>query len=137
MSFLHKSDGDVASSASDPCAADLERFSAMGLAERAAEVLAGIRPALEADTNFQDKTQRKLLEAWIPEPSGRWPESLMPLWRLLAEAFAALEQARLIVGADAGRSSGGALTFYWLSEDGHAAIESGDVADLVSRRLPS
>ncbi len=137
MSLLHKSADDGSDPAADPSAADLARFSAMQLPERAAAVLAGIRPALEADVNFQDKTQRKLLEVWVPEPPGRWPDSLMPLWQLLAEAFAALEQARLVVGADAGRDSGGPVTFYWLSEDGHAALESGDVAAVVTRRLPA
>jgi hypothetical protein len=136
--LLHRSsDGGSADAASDPYAAALQKFSTMSLPDRAAEVLAGIAPALEADTNFQDKTQRKLLDVWIPEPAGRWPESMMALWALLAEAWAALEGARLVVAADAGRDSGGALTFYWLTDDGRAALAAGDVAAVVSRRLPN
>ena len=53
----------------------------------------------------------------------------------LAEALNALVIARLLINWDRG-SSGGSVIQYAVSPDGRAAVERGDVAEVVARRLP-
>jgi hypothetical protein len=53
---------------------------------------------------------------------------------VLAEAFNALVLARLLVPDD--RFAGQSQLVYSTSADGLAALERGDVADVVARRLP-
>jgi hypothetical protein len=128
----------------------LERYRAMPVPERASEVLARVASAL-ADS--LDKATWKqgigprgtegdsLLALLIP--SARRPDKLSPeQWRsmhelrvTLAEALNALVIARLLINWDAG-SSGGSVIKYAVSPDGLAALERGDVAEVVARRLP-
>jgi hypothetical protein len=128
----------------------LERSRAMPVPERAAEVLARIAPALAE--SFEKATWKQgigprgteghyLLGLLIP--SARRPDKLSPAqWRAmhelrvsLAEALNALVLARLLIHWDAD-SSGGSVTKYDVSPDGLAALERGDVAEVVARRLP-
>jgi hypothetical protein len=128
----------------------LDRYRAMPVPERAAEVMAAFAPALaerfEAATWKQgmvprDTTGALLLELLIP--SARRPDKLSPeQWRAmyelrvtLAEAVNALVAARLLIDWDAG-GSGGSLIKYAVSPDGRAAVDRGDVAEVVARRLP-
>lgn len=67
-----------------------------------------------------------------PRPDGWWA-----LRRVLLEAFQALEQARMIVRQEDSTDHWGTVTGYELGSDGKAALEGGDVADVVARRLPA
>ena len=127
----------------------LERYRAMPVPERAAEVLATIAPALAESFDKATwkqglgprDTQGTMLRALL-NPGARRPDKLSPeQWRAqheldvtLAEALNALVLARLVINWDSG-SSGGAVIQYAVSPDGLAAIERGDVAEVVRRRL--
>jgi hypothetical protein len=75
-------------------------------------------------------------------PSPRRPDKLSPeQWRAkyelkvtFAEALNALVLARLLIHWEVG--SGGSVGQYAMSPDGLAAVERGDVAEVVARRLP-
>jgi hypothetical protein len=127
-----------------------ERYRAMPVPERAAEVLARVAVALGESLDTATWKQGigprgtegdSLLALLIPSP--RRPDKLSPeQWRArhellvtLAEALNALVIARLLINWDAG-SSGGSVIKYAVSPDGLAALERGDVAEVVARRLP-
>ena len=128
----------------------LERYRAMPVAERAASLLATVAPAIAE--SFDKANWRagiaplhtegdSLLELLIPQT--RRPDKLSPeQWRAmyelritLAEALNALLIARLLINFDYG--SGGSVIKYAVSPDGLAALERGDVAEVVARRLPA
>jgi hypothetical protein len=128
----------------------LERYRAMPVPQRAADVLARVAPALAE--SFDRATWKQgigprgtegdaLLGLLIP--SARRPDKLSPdQWRAmhelrvtLAEGLNALVTARLLINWDAG-SAGGSVIKYAVSPDGRAALERGDVAEVVARRLP-
>jgi hypothetical protein len=127
-----------------------DRYRAMPLPERAADVMATIAPALAE--SFDKATWKQGIGPRGTEgdslvalliPSARRPDKLSPeQWRAkhelhvtLAEALNALVIARLLIHWDAG-SSGGSVIKYAVSPDGLAAVERGDVAEVVARRLP-
>jgi hypothetical protein len=127
----------------------LERYRAMPVAERAASVLATVAPAIAESF---DKANWKagiaplhtegdsLLELLVPQtarPDKLSPEHWRAMYELritLAEAFNALVIARLLINFDYG--SGSVVIKYAVSPDGLAALERGDVAEVVARRLP-
>jgi hypothetical protein len=128
----------------------LERYRAMPVPERAAEVMATIAPALAESFDKAtwkqgmgpgDTDGRSLLALLIP--SARRPDKLSPeQWRAmyelkvtLAEALNALVIARLLINWDV-YVSGGSDIKYAVSLDGLAALERSDVAEVVARRLP-
>jgi hypothetical protein len=128
----------------------LARYRAMPVPERAAEVMATIAPALAE--RFHEATWKQGIGprdtegTWLVAlliPSARRPDKLSPeQWRAmyelrvtLAEAMNALVSARLLINWDVG-SSGGSVIKYAVSPDGLAAVERGDVAEVVARRLP-
>ena len=128
----------------------LDRYRTMPVPERAAEVMATIAPALPASFDKAtwkqgigpaDTEGRSLLALLIP--SARRPDKLSPeQWRAmyelkvtLAEALNALAIARLLINWD-GYVSGGSDINYAVSPEGLAALERGDVAEVVARRLP-
>jgi hypothetical protein len=129
---------------------ELERYPAMPVPERAAELLARIAPALAesfAKATWQQgigprNTEGQHLLGLLIR-SARRPDKLAPeQWRAmhelrlsLAEALNALVIARLLINWDAS-STGGPVIQYAVSPDGLAALERGDVADVVARRLP-
>ena len=119
--------------------AALRYFTGLSLPQRAAEVLRGIAPGLASSQCGMDQ----LLNPWCPvsmtgldadappRPDGWW--ALRPV---LLEAFQALELARLVVRQEDTTNHWGTQTAYYLASDGKAALERGDVADVVARRLP-
>jgi hypothetical protein len=128
----------------------LERFAALPVAERAAEVFAVIGPAITAAWDAVDwggwelpkgTSMERLLEPLIPQfrskelsPEDR--KNLALLRVTLAEAFQALVLARMLIRQDPSGSlySEGS---YANSSDGLEALERGDVAAVVARRLPT
>ena len=123
----------------------LERYRSMSVPERAAEVLATVAPALAEywDSAELDPRQRlhatnhqALLEHMLPATRvGRVPyRTTAELGVTLAEAFNALVLARLLIPYD--YFVGGSQVLYSISADGLAALERGDVAEVVARRLP-
>jgi len=127
----------------------LERYRAMPVDERAASVLATVAPAIAESF---DKANWKagigplhteggsLLELLVPQtarPDKLSPEQWRAMYELritLAEALNALVIARLLINFDYG--SGSVVIKYAVSPDGVAALERGDVAEVVARRLP-
>lgn len=67
-----------------------------------------------------------------PRPDGWWA-----LRHVLLEAFQALELARMIVRQEDSTNHWGTVTGYELGSDGQAALERGDIAEVVARRLPA
>jgi hypothetical protein len=117
----------------------------MSVPERAAEILARIAPALaeywdsaELDPveRLHKTNQSALLRHLLPETTrGSVPyRTQAEVGVVLAEAFNALVLARLLVPDD--RFAGQSQLVYSISADGLAALERGDVADVVARRLP-
>jgi hypothetical protein len=144
--FHHPRPDDSADDAGGPPAAQgpdydgaLRHFSALPVPQRAAELLAGIAPALGTSQSGMDQ----LLGPWCPvsttglgaddppRPDGWWA-----LRRVLLEAFQALELARLILRQEDTTNHWGTVTGYELAPDGKAALERGGVAEVVARRLP-
>lgn len=128
----------------------LDRYRAMPVPERAAELMATIAPALaerfdaapwKQGIGPSDTEGASLVALLIPQ--ARRPDKLSPeQWRAmyelrvtLAEALNALVIARLLINWDAS-SSGGSIIKYAVSPDGLAAVDRGDVAEVVARRLP-
>jgi len=134
----------------DPISSALERFAALSLPERAAEVLAVVGPGITAAWDAVDWSSwglpkatdmHQLLEPLVPQVRFKdlSPEQRMKLASLrvtLAEAFQALVLARMLIRQD---PSGGLYSeaAYANSPDGVAALERGDVAAIVARRLPA
>lgn len=147
--FHHQQSDDPAGDAGEtPAAAAqgpdydaaLAHFSALTVPQRAAEVLAGISSMLGGSGSGMDQ----LLGLWCPvstsglaaddppRPDGWWA-----LRHVLLEAFQALELSRLVMRQEDSTNHWGTVTGYELSPDGKAALERGDVADVVARRLPA
>jgi hypothetical protein len=133
-------DGSQAAAAQGPdYDAALRHFTALPVPQRAAEVLAGISPMLGQSRSGMDQ----LLGLWCPvslsglaaddppRPDGWWA-----LRHVLLEAFQALELSRLVMRQEDTTNHWGTVTGYELSPGGKAALERGDVAAVVARRLP-
>jgi hypothetical protein len=127
----------------------LGRYRTMPVAERAASVLATIAPAIaekfdnanwKAGVGPSHTDGDSLLDLLIPQttrPDKLSPEQWRAMYELritLAEALNALVIARLVINFDYG--SGVVGIRYAVSPDGLAALERGDVAEVVARRLP-
>jgi hypothetical protein len=133
----------------DAVSAAFQRFVSLPLHERASEVLAEVAPAIAAAWDAVDWTgievpsgtnMHRLLEPLVPQVRYRdlSPEQrrqLASLGFVLAEAFQALVLTRLLIRRD---PSGNLYSeaAYVTSPDGLAALERGDVAAVVARRLP-
>jgi hypothetical protein len=136
-------------SAGDAVNAAFQHFVSLPLHERAAQVLAEVAPAIAAAWDAVDWTgfggpsrtdMHHLLEPLVPQvpykdlsPDQR--RQLASLSFVLAEAFQALLLTRLLIRRD---PSGNLYSeaAYVTSPDGLAALERGDVAAVVARRLP-
>jgi hypothetical protein len=145
--FRHESPDESATTAGQsPAAAAgpdydaaVQYFRALPLPQRAAELMTGIAPALGSSRSGMDQ----LLSPWCPisttglaaddppRPDGWWA-----LRRLLLEAFQALELARLIIRQEDSTNHWGTVTGYELGPDGRAALDRGNTAEIVARRLP-
>jgi hypothetical protein len=117
----------------------LRYFTGLSLPQRAAEVLRGIAPCFGGGQTGMDQ----LLNAVCPVPESATradgpppPDAWYALRPVLLEAFQALELARLVVRQEETTNHWGTVTAYRLGSDGKAALERGDVADVVARRLP-
>ena len=114
----------------------LVHLSQLTLAQRAAEVLKGISTEIAPG---ERSAMDRLFNPWLPY-SGQYsaedhPNSWYTLKYLLAETFQALELSRMVFRID--ESGGGDLmSYYAISSDGAAALQRGDVAEIVARRLP-
>lgn len=143
-------EGSGSTAGEDPIGPALERFAGLPLAERAAEVLAVVAPAIAAAWDAVDwngwelpkgTDMNHLLEPLIPpfKAKNLSAENRMNLARLrvtLAEAFQALVLARLLIRQDPSGSINSEAA-YANSPDGLEALERGDVAAVVARRLPA
>lgn len=103
------------------------------MAQRAAEVLTGISPQLPQGERSAMDT---LLGFWLPNQysDADRPVSWYTLNYVLAEAFQALELARML--PDRRDPQGHTTCNYAISSDGAAALQRGDVAEVIERRLP-
>ena len=135
--FGHKHEdesGDAGSPPAPDSDALLAHFTELPLAGRAAELLAGFSSALQpGDRSSMDQ----LLEPWLPGmyTADDRPDSWYTLKYVLAEAFQALELARMVFRIDES-PHGATINYYAISPDGAAALGRGDVAAVVARRLP-
>ncbi len=131
----HDGDGeDPPASAPSDFDALLQHFSELPLAQRAAELLTGISPQL---ANGERSAMDRLLTPWLSDQysAADRPDSWYALKYVLAEAFQALELARMVFRIDES-PQGETSCYYAISSDGKAALERGDVAAVVGRRLP-
>jgi hypothetical protein len=117
----------------------LRHFNELTLARRAAEILEKVAPKItEADKR---EGQDQILAPFLPDllstdySPDQW-NSWHELQRVLDEAFGALVQSRLVVRHDETTNHWGTVTSYSLGPDGNAALERGDVVEVVARRLP-
>jgi hypothetical protein len=112
----------------------LAHFNESPLAQRAAEVLTGISSQLP---HGERSAMDRLLSPWLPDPysAADRPDSWYTLKYVLAEAFQALELSRMVFRIDE-TPQGDTTCYYAISADGQAALERGDVAEVVKRRLP-
>jgi hypothetical protein len=121
----------------------LQHFSELSLAQRATEILKTIAPDLD-DQIVNPLRLPQLLSHWLPDRDetmmtdkwswdqrGRWFE----LEVLLSEAVQALVLARMLVRLERWSSPKGTTVCYANSPDGSAALERGDSADVIARRL--
>jgi NAD(P)-dependent dehydrogenase (short-subunit alcohol dehydrogenase family) len=104
------------------------------LPQRAAEVLTGISSQL---ARGERSAMDRLLSLWLSDQytDADRPDSWYTLKYVLAEAFQALELSRMVFRIDE-TPQGGTVCYYAISSDGAAALERGDVAEVVKRRLP-
>ena len=128
--------------------ATLAHFSQLPPAERAAEVLAGFANLPPDSVPSMDD----LLSHWLPgvtsldsgfQPPPA-PEQISweqhATWyqvrHLLEATFQALELSRLICRSESTTNHMGTVTGYTITADGNTALQRGNVADVVTRRLP-
>jgi hypothetical protein len=130
----------------DQVATSLEHFTGLGLPQRAAEVLQGVAATIQqtddpSDTVSPHLGMDRLLAHWLPDAywmkitpdqRGNW----FSLQLILDEAFQALVLARLLICHEGTDNVSGTMAAYFVSPDGRAALDRGDVADVVARRLP-
>jgi len=114
----------------------LAHFSGLSIPQRAAEILEQVAASLDQDALAMDQ----LLAPWLPESDwmGLSPEqrrSWLSLALVLREAFQALVLARMVIRQEQSYK-GATWVTYVNSPDGRAALDRGDVADVVARRLP-
>jgi hypothetical protein len=140
----------MSTASGDPVGAAFEHLVSMPLHERAAVVLAEAAPAINAAWDAVDwsgimgpsrTNMNDLLEPLVPQVlykdlSPEQRRKLASLRVVLAEAFQALVLARMLIRQD---PSGNLYSEarYTNSPDGLAALERGDVAEVVARRLPA
>ena len=127
-----------ASSEADQVAASHEHLSSMSVPARAAEVLQKIAPAVDQPDDYFG--MRRLLVPWLPDADWmKWSPDQRATWfsleLMLQEAFQALELARMLIRRESEYQGATEIT-YALGPDGRSALSRGDVAQVVSRRLP-
>jgi|SRR5690348_13518208 len=145
MGLFDRSDegSDVAgpagtSPAADQVAATFESISRLSLPERAAELLIMIAPAMEQADDYRG--MQNLLASWLPDTdwmnwSAEQRETWYSLQLVLQEAFGVLVLTRMLIRRES-PYQGATYVTYALGPDGRAAQTRGDVAEVVTRRLP-
>jgi hypothetical protein len=133
----NESGSPAAASGSPDADALLEHFRELPLAQRAAEVLRGISSELPSG---ERSAMDRLFNPWLPYDdqytAADRPDSWYSLKYILAEAFQALELARMVFRIDEA-PRGHLMSYYAITSDGAEALERGDVAEVVDRRLPT
>jgi hypothetical protein len=114
----------------------LEYFSGLSVPQRAAEILEKVTAPIDQDALAMDQ----LLAPWLPESdwmalSVEQRKGWLSLAVILREAFQALVLTRMVIRQEQ-TYKGATWVTYVNSPDGRAALERGDVADVVARRLP-
>jgi hypothetical protein len=134
--FGHSKDPDKDEQGAKPPDSDalLAHFNGLPLPERSAEMLAGISSQLQAG---ERSAMDRLLIPWLGEQytADDRPDSWYTLKYLLAETFQALTLARMVFRIDES-PRGDMMSYYAVSSDGRAALERGDAAEVIKRRLP-
>ena len=127
----------------DALAIALEYFAGLTVPQRAAELLETIATAIVRAPASWAPQMNHLLELQIPMPAKHWSDlserqraDHARLELLLAEAFQALVLARMLIRRETMGPQGGTIVSYANSPDGRAALERGDAAEVVARRLP-
>jgi hypothetical protein len=145
--FRHKDDDpdvnhvDPEAGVSQQVAIALEHFTGLSLAERSAEVLEIVAPAIDqASEEGVLPTMRHLMtHHWLPsgfvprEQRDQHAARSESLDLVLQEAMQALVLARLLVRRESIETG---TAYYSTSPDGRAALDRGDAAEVVARRLP-
>jgi hypothetical protein len=134
-------DGD-ASDASAPdfwqqIEATLAEQRALTLVDRATQMLSSIAPDISASDHRAEMSS--LLNKWVPDfgmnyTPDQWDE-WFDLQLLLQEAFGMLVLTRMLVRREEADRFGTTVR-YTLSADGQAALDAGNAADVIKRRLP-
>lgn len=123
----------------DQCTTSVERLSGLPLAQRAAELMSAIAPALEQADDYPG--MRTLIGSLLPDDSDwmKWSAHQRTDWLSLElnlqEAFQALVLTRMLIRRES-QYKGATDVTYALGPDGRAAQSRGDVAEVVARRLP-
>jgi hypothetical protein len=147
MGLFHRSDEDSEAAVAGPAgtsaeagqvAAAFERISQLSLPERAAELLNTIAPAIEQADDYLG--ERVLLAPWLPDSDWmNWSPEQRATWfsleLVLQEAFQVLALTRMLIRRES-EYKGATNVTYALGPDGRAAQSRGDVAEIVTRRLP-
>jgi hypothetical protein len=126
------------SAAADQIAAALDGMSGLSLPERAAELLRTIAPAIEQTDDYLG--MRALLARWLPDSDWMsWSPEQRATWSslelVLQEAFQVLVLTRMLIRRESSYKGATDVT-YALGPDARAAQGRGDVAEVVTRRLP-
>jgi len=146
MGLFHRSDEDSdatvagagTSAGADQVAAAFDRISRLSLPERAAELLNTIAPAIGQSDDYLG--MRALLVPWLPDSDWtNWSPEQRATWfsleLVLQEAFQVLVLTRMLIRRES-EYKGATDVTYALGPDGRAAQSRGDVAEIVTRRLP-
>jgi hypothetical protein len=147
VGLFHRSDEDsgapVAGAAetsadADQVAAALDGLSRLSLPQRAAELLNTIAPAIEQADDYLG--MGALLAPWLPDSDWmNWSPGQRAAWfsleLVLQEAFQVLVLTRMLIRRES-QYKGATDVTYALGPDGRAAQGRGDVAEIVTRRLP-
>jgi len=142
--LFHRSDKDPAAAPgasgapADPEQVEitLEHFSGLSVPQRAAEILVEATASIDEDALAMDQ----LLAPWLPESdwmalSEEQRKNWLSLALILREAFQALVLTRMVIRQEQ-TYKGATWVTYVNGPDGLAALDRGDVADVVARRLP-
>jgi hypothetical protein len=147
MGLFRRSDEDsdatvagsaVPSAEADQVAAAFDRISRLSLPERAAELLNTIAPAIQQADDYLG--MRALLTPWLPDSEWmNWSPEQRATWfsleLVVQEAFQVLVLTRMLIRRES-EYKGATNVTYALGPDGRAAQTSGDVVEIVTRRLP-
>jgi hypothetical protein len=116
--------------------ATLAAVRALTLVERAAQLLSSIAPDISASD--QRAQMSSVLAQWLPDFGMDYTHEQWDQWYdlqlLLQDAFQVLVLTRLLVRRESA-DRWGTVVAYTLSPDGHAALDAGNAADVIARRL--